>query len=434
MSRDNEGMRRPDRVAEIFDAEWEARARKTLELSGFDPDLAIEVARDALRVVTGDIDEDQFHARHHKAYVEEFEVDDRPRLFSSEEPAEAEPAPEPAMETEPEASPDAPEGEKNGRGVLSRRAAIGLAGGGAAALFLGDLLQAPMGAAGNDNPAGAGRGGDTPAGADTQDAASGSDRKVRMGMVIDLSKCEKLLMCAGGCKSGNGLPDGVHWIHTQAFQEPDRGDDIHYLVKNCQHCYNAPCVMVCPTTARHRREDGLVLTDYDLCFGCRYCQVSCPYGVNFFGWADPELHGGGYTGKRTDYRGKNVAGAPPTGMMGKCTFAVQRQESEATRGSTYCSSSCPNGVIHFGDINDPESEPLQYLRQRLNETQGQLSTFRLLEDLGTEPSIIFIGQEPSKNAEPVDGPRVHEEWGFVEERRSLLEGPEPWFKRIFGRD
>jgi Fe-S-cluster-containing dehydrogenase component len=434
MNPGQEDTARPDPVDQVFDAEWEARARKTLELSGYQPDLAIQVARDALRVVTGQLKEEEFQQRHHAAYLQEFEVDERPRIFVEidsdaivDQGNGTDTATEVGETTETVARPEA---AGAGRAPMSRRAALGLVGGGAAALLLADLLQAHAGAANHLDDGG-------PLTIDASAAAAtddGTPHKVRMGMVVDLTRCEKLLMCAGGCKSGNRLPDGVHWIHTQAFQEPERGDDVHYLVRTCQHCAKAPCVMVCPTTARYRRDDGIVLTDYDLCFGCRYCQVACPYGVNFFGWVEPEKHGGGYEGNQRDKHGRKVIGAQPVGVMGKCTFAVQRQDSPETRGTTFCSMACPNGVIHFGDLNDPESEPRQYLQQRLRDSNGQLSTFRLLEELGTDPSVIFIGQQPSKRAKAVDGPRTHEDWGLVEERRDLLEGPQPWFRRIFGGD
>jgi len=82
--------------------------------------------------------------------------------------------------------------------------------------------------------------------------------------------------------------------------EPDNYESVHdfnFLVRPCQHCTDAPCEKVCPTTARHTRDrGGLVLTDYEVCIGCRYCQVACPYGVNYFQWGTGRGTGGAQRG------------------------------------------------------------------------------------------------------------------------------------------
>ncbi|UWG46610.1 hypothetical protein HSRCO_2888 [Halanaeroarchaeum sp. HSR-CO] len=46
--------------------------------SDHDTDLGLRLARDAIRVANGDLDEATFHDRHHEAVLAEFGVDDRP--------------------------------------------------------------------------------------------------------------------------------------------------------------------------------------------------------------------------------------------------------------------------------------------------------------------------------------------------------------------
>lgn len=417
---------RPLSSAGVFDEAWEKRTRQSLDVAGWNSELAIRAARDALAVVSGQLSEEEFHARHRDAYLREFGVDLRPReeAPTQDEPATGAPAEAPPVAA---AAPAVAIRTKPGHNGLSRRAALGVAGGGVAALLLGDLISSRTSQAGGvpaDEPAPG-----APPAAEGTSGTSGK-RKVRWGMVMDLEKCNGCLQCIATCKKEHGLPDGVFWIYVMAFKEPDRPQDVNLLVRTCQHCSNAPCVKVCPTGARHRRGDGLVLTDYDVCFGCRYCQVACPYGVNYFGWSDPDTQ---FTGERKDARGVKVDGAPPRGMMGKCVFDPLRQDDPKQRGTTHCELACTSGVIHFGDLNDPESDPNQYLRKRIEESGGKLSTFHLLDDLGTKPNVIYIGHQPSRHAEPTEPPVRYEDWGFIEERRIVLEGPDPWFKRVFSR-
>ena len=395
----------PDPGAIDNQAVWEARARALLEGSDYDDELGTQVARDAQRVVAGELSAEEFGRRYHDPYIEQFGRDDRPdspdaRVRSGEEGRQPE---EPRL--------------------LSRREVLGALGGAAVGvLFLGELYRS--GALGASSGTGT-----TLAGT----AVGGRTTPVQYGMVIDLERCDGCLFCVDACRTENGLADGALWPYVFSYQEP--GDDrTQFLVRNCQQCTNAPCIKVCPTTARHRRpSDGLVLTDYDLCIGCRYCEVACPYGVNYFQWGDPETYGGNFTGERRDSRGIAVDGDPPRGVMGKCNYCPLRQEDPERRGTTACSEACPMDAIHVGDMNDPDSEPNRYLAKRREEAKGNLPTFRLLEDLGTEPNIIYIGTPPSSRAELVEGPVSYGAWELVEDRRAVLEGPEPWFERIGGQ-
>lgn len=405
-------------TAELLDAGWEAEARRWLEPTGYDAELGVDAARDSLRVTAGELDEQEFYRRHHDAYVREFGVDDRPTGASISAAVEG------TRSSGPQPLHAAESDDTGGIQpmLLSRRDALRFAGAGAAALFLGELLMR--------SPVGAGSAGsaETP-GLTPANGAEPEHRSVRWGMVIDLERCNGCLACVHGCRQENGLPDGVHWIYPFAFADENR-EEPNYLVRPCMHCSNAPCVKVCPVAARHVREaDGLVLTDYDICIGCRYCEVSCPYGANYFQWGEPSSYGGTFSGDRRDERGRSVIGDPPQGVMGKCNFCPQRLDETGTHWTTACALACPHKAIHAGDLNDPESAPRQYLAIRQAE-DPQLSTFRLLDELGTQPNVIYIGQEPTRRARAVEGTTSYEDHRLVEERRTVLGGPDPWFLRV----
>lgn len=397
---------------------WESRARELLAGTGLDVELGGQVARDAQRVIAGELSGEEFGRRYHDAYLREFGRDDRPDAPSSGSPADDEGG---------EGAPEEPR-------ILSRRDVLGTLGGAAAGvLFLGEFYRSGIfRAAALTGPGATGPGATGAVVAGGASATTGT-KTVQYGMVIDLERCDGCLFCVDACRTENGLADGALWPYVFAYQEPDE-ERTQFLVRTCQQCTNAPCIKVCPTTARHRRlADGLVLTDYDVCIGCRYCEVACPYGVNYFQWGDPVASGGSFTGERRDARGVAVDGDPPQGVMGKCNYCPLYQDDPERRGTTACSVACPMDAIYVGDMNDPDSAPNRYLAQRREEAGGRLPTFRLLEDLGTEPNVVYIGTPPSARAELVEGPVAYEAWDLIVDRRGVLEGPEPWFQRIGAR-
>jgi Fe-S-cluster-containing dehydrogenase component len=463
----------------------EAWARQVLDGADADTELGLAAARDALAVAAGDLDEDEFRDRYEVDYLKEFGQDRRPRLVDGLTRPYTEPevtGRPPAAPSEEAASgsrdggsggcgcsdtsdepvdvigagaatlPMANEGDSGGgcgsggdsgcgcghddpadpAGISRRKAMGALAGAAAAGVFFAAAFRqgafASTGAADKLPTPEAPRPGALPG-----TVAAGVRTEVQMGMVVDLERCDGCMECVSACSESNGLSQGSLWALIMPYQEPDNTDP-DYLFRLCQHCTRAPCVMVCPTGARHRRlKDGLVLTDYDVCIGCRYCEVACPYGVNVFQWADPRMNGGDASGGKRDDRGIAVTGEPPRGVMGKCTFCPTRQDDPETRGTVTCGNACHMDAIHFGDLNNPYSVPNVYLAQRRKEAGGNLPTFRLLDELGTQPNIIYIGTPPSKDAELVDGPYSVEDWGLTDDRKATLEGPKPWFDRTKGK-
>jgi Fe-S-cluster-containing dehydrogenase component len=393
-----------------FDEDWERRSEDLLDETEYDTDLGIELAKDAQRVVAGEMSERAFHEKYHDEVVDEFGEDERELdgIFG-----------EIAAADEPEGLKDRLEGVFDDE--VTRRDMM--KAGGVAAMGLS--MAAGNGASGlDDQEAAPGEG---------AASAGGGDEGTRYGMVINLNNCDGCLQCVTACKQLHGTSRGAHWIYVMAYQDPEHdGDHEDFFVRTCQHCANAPCEKVCPVGARHTRDqDGIVLTDYDICIGCRYCMVSCPYGANYFQWGDPDSPNDNEDFTH-DERDVWVDGPPPAGAMGKCTFEPAWQDGQMGEnlvGTTMCEQACTRDAIHFGDMNDPESDPNKHLEEYKaqhendlsefeNRNPNTVSTFRALDDRGTDPGITFIGTEPSVHAEQTEGPVSYEEMGLIDDRKS----------------
>lgn len=240
----------------------------------------------------------------------------------------------------------------------------------------------------------------------------------RYAMVIDLNRCTGCRTCMVACAMKNGLPPGMFWtIVTWTpydVKQADRRGSGSYprapmlpLHNICNHCDNAPCVKVCPVGATYKREDGIVLMDYERCIGCRYCMTACPYGVRVFLWEDPgrtlgdslrkvkspypykagedKMAEPGYIyGDPVEYRDRGRLVHTSVlklrrGIVTKCTWCVERVD----RGlMPVCVEVCVGRARIFGDLDDPNSEVSQVLARK--------NAVRRLEHLGTEPKVYYI--------------------------------------------
>ncbi len=200
-------------------------------------------------------------------------------------------------------------------------------------------------------------------------------------MVIDLSRCKNLKKCQAACNHMHHIHPGQNWIKVYDMQESDHTAP-YWQPTTCMHCDEPPCVKVCPVDATFKRQDGIVLIDSDRCIGCRFCMAACPYSTRVFNWEKPELP------EEIEAKPYSCETSMPQkkGTVGKCDFCPDMVK----QGSLpHCVSACPNGVFFFGDMNE-DSVTNGAETFRFTDLIKDKSGYRLMEDLGTKPSVYYL--------------------------------------------
>lgn len=213
----------------------------------------------------------------------------------------------------------------------------------------------------------------------------------RWGMVIDLKRCVGCYACMIACKQEHFLPPDIFWCRLvigETGKYPAVTKQMYPVL--CNHCEEAACVKACPSGATTRREDGIVIVDYDKCVGCRYCLIACPYQQRTY-YAD---------GKKEYFPGQGLTELEiigrelyplQAGTVVKCNFCAERLDEGVKNGlepgedreaTPACVNVCPAKARTFGDLDDPNSEVSKLIRDRKG--------FQLHPEYGTEPSVYYI--------------------------------------------
>jgi formate dehydrogenase iron-sulfur subunit len=179
--------------------------------------------------------------------------------------------------------------------------------------------------------------------------------------LTDSTLCIGCKACEVACKEWNGISqDGTEWSgfsydntgavghstwrhvkFVERFAEPgaggnNQGQDASWSFSSdvCKHCENAGCLEACPTGSIVRTEFGGLYVQPDICNGCSYCVVSCPFGV--------------------------VQRNPADGRAFKCTFCYDRQKAGLKPA---CAKACPTESIKFGELEELRAEAKVRLRE-----------------------------------------------------------------------
>lgn len=148
-------------------------------------------------------------------------------------------------------------------------------------------------------------------------------------ILIDVTRCTGCEKCVVACKEANDLGHdclrpgqrSVDGLSASRFSTILRKPNNTFVRQMCLHCLEPACVSACLVGAMKKTPEGPVIYDEDLCMGCRYCMLACPYGIPRYEWEKP------------------------TPLVRKCTLCYERLK---TGQLPACVEACPEKALAFG--------------------------------------------------------------------------------------
>jgi formate dehydrogenase iron-sulfur subunit len=236
----------------------------------------------------------------------------------------------------------------------------------------------------------------------------GSSSKAKtFAILTDTTRCTGCEACVGACKAENKLGRDRAWkwqqdidaLSATRFCTVQRRPGRHFVRQQCRHCLEPACVSACLVGALQKTDTGAVIYDQSLCMGCRYCMMSCPFGIPRYEWDSP---------------------AP---WVRKCVLCYQRLKQGQQPA---CTEACPEQATIFGT----REEMLAEARRRIAENPGKYYPAESPRIWGetevggtnvlylSDISLDFLGWAPQLGNHPV--PKLT--WGVLEETPLLALG------------
>ena len=198
-----------------------------------------------------------------------------------------------------------------------------------------------------------------------------------VGLLYDATLCIGCKTCTIACRDANGLDPDTAGSPNRLYNAPldlsaraktviklyAEGPVRSYVKAQCMHCVDPACASACMLGALKKRQFGIVTYDPDLCVGCRYCEIGCPFGVPKFEFAK----------------------AAP--KIVKCELCKERL---AAGQEPACTAVCPRKAVVYGT----RTELLKEAKRRLAESPGRYVPKVYGETDGGGTQVLYLSSVP----------------------------------------
>ncbi len=209
----------------------------------------------------------------------------------------------------------------------------------------------------------------------------------QVGVLVDTTLCIGCRQCEEACNRRNKLPRPEKPFRDQSvLRERRRVNDRAFTVINehlgapspaqatksstfvksqCMHCLDPACVSACIVGALTKARDGAVVYNPDICIGCRYCMVACPFQIPAYEYSKAL-----------------------TPRVRKCEFCTDRELG--TGANPACAAACPTEALVFGK----RAQLLELARTRISVEPGRyLQRIYGEHEVGGTAWLYLVGRD-----------------------------------------
>lgn len=209
-----------------------------------------------------------------------------------------------------------------------------------------------------------------------------------VGCLVDTTLCIGCRQCEAACNTRNRLPKPDQpFTDRTVFRQARRPTETTYTVVNeypgspspdqsetrqtyakiqCMHCLTPSCVSACIVGAMSKSSDGAVVYNPDICLGCRYCQVACPFEIPAYEFQEP---------------------LKP--VVRKCQFCTDREKGVGANPA--CAAACPTEALVFGK----RAELVTLARERLDKRPDRYINYIYGEKELGGTSWLYLAGRPT---------------------------------------